>query len=937
MRFILATALLLFFPFSFLLAQQFGGNPPSLKWQQINTDSVRVIFPRGMSQQGERVANIVDYLNRYTRASIGNQQRKVSIVLQNQTMESNGYVQLGPFRSEFYLAPAPASQDLGSLNWVEQLSLHEYRHVLQNNNFRQGISKVASYVFGELGQAAVTNIAVPNWFWEGDAVVMETALSPQGRGRLPAFFDGFRGLTLAGKDYSFMKIRNGSYRDFVPNHYPLGYLLNTYGRNHYGQTFWKDVTSDAVRYKGLFYPFSRSLKKRTGKNITAFYTATLEEYASAWKDYAARKDTTAAVPLLSVAKPVTNYKYVYAAGNNEWVVLKDAYNKIPGIFLLDAAGKEKLLVRPGLVYDDFFSYKNGRIVWAAARFDVRWGWKDFSVIRVWDNATGRTKTVAARGKYFSPDISANGQQVIAAAITPDMQYSLQLINTATGTVTKKLPNPENWYYTYPRFTAGDEAVISAVRNVKGEMALVQQSLSDGTATLLTPFSYTVIGIPAVSGDTIYFTAGGKDVNNVYALTLSDKKTYAITDRGNSALHMALDADKDSLVFSEFTAKGYKLYHAPVQATAWKQVTLDKQVQSAWIQPEFAEGGSILDKVTHDSLPVKKYPLFTRPFNFHSWVPSFADPNYSISLRGENVLNTTSTSIGYTYNRNEGYSRLGGDFTFGGWFPYLTTGVDYTINRNALTRSGARVYWNEATWYAGFSVPLNLSSGLYSRSITLGSKFNLLQDYFQDPRYRDNRFQYLSNRLIFNNQRARAKQHINTHFGQYLVLQYNHSLGDLYAEQLYARLDQYLPGLWPNHSLVLQGAYQERDKVFNYSFSDNFVYARGYNTPFYNRIYKLGANYHLPLFYPDWGFAQILYFSRIRTNLFYDYSQAYDFRVDANTRFTSAGAELYFDTRIGNTIPFTWGVRFSHLLDKDPVDNAQNRVEFMLPIQQLFKY
>jgi hypothetical protein len=28
-------------------AQQFGGNPTSIKWQQINTDTARVIFPVG--------------------------------------------------------------------------------------------------------------------------------------------------------------------------------------------------------------------------------------------------------------------------------------------------------------------------------------------------------------------------------------------------------------------------------------------------------------------------------------------------------------------------------------------------------------------------------------------------------------------------------------------------------------------------------------------------------------------------------------------------------------------------------------------------------------------------------------------------------------------------------------------------------------------------
>ncbi|MGO4288074.1 hypothetical protein [Chitinophaga sp. RAB17] len=919
-----------------LSAQQFGGNPPSLKWQQINTDTVRVIFPKGMTPQGERVANIVHYLNRYTRTSIGPLERKVNMVLQNQTMQSNGYVQLGPFRSEFYLTPSPSSLDLGSLNWIEQLSVHEYRHVLQNMNFRQGLSKVFSILGGQLGQAAITNIAVPNWFWEGDAVVMETALTPQGRGRLPGFFDGFRGLSLAGKQYAYMKIRNGSYVDYVPDHYPLGYLMATYGRTHYGQTFWKDVTTDAVRFRGLFYPMSHSLKKRTGKNVTGFYHAMLAEYQPLWNNYAARPDTTPAVAMLPVAKPVTNYKYVYSAGDNEWIVLKNAWNKVPGIYQLNAAGEEHLLVRPGIVYDDFFSYRNGRIVWAAARFDARWGWKDFSVIRIWDNATGRTKTISPRGKFFSPDISANGQQVIAVATTPAMQYHLQLINAQTGTIEKELPNPENWYYTYPRFASNDQAVISAVRNTKGEMALVQQSLTTGESTVLTPFSFTVIGTPAVSGDTVYFTSGYKDVNNVYAITLADKKTYEVTDRGNSALHMAIDAQKDSLIFSEFTIKGYKLYHAALNTSSWKEVPASGDGRSAWLQPHFKEGGDILDVVPHDSLPVKKYRQLTHPFNFHSWVPSFNDPDYGISLIGENILSTTSTSIGYTYNRNEGYSDIAAGFTFGGWFPVLSVGADYAINRNGLDQNRQRVYWNEATAHVGISVPLNFSGGLYSRSLSVGSNYNIRHRYL-DSKYKGNDLQFLSNTLIFSNQRMKATQNIFTHFGQYLAVQYNTSVNGLYAEQLYARLDQYLPGLWQNHNLVLQAAYQQRDKSFNYSFSDNFVYARGYNTPFYTRIYKLGANYHLPLAYPDWGFAQILYFNRIRANLFYDYSMANYAPQNINTRYTSAGTELYFDTRIGNALPFTFGVRFSHLFDQDPVDNAQNRVDFIIPIQQLFNY
>ncbi|MBV8252507.1 MAG: hypothetical protein JO154_07855 [Chitinophaga sp.] len=918
-----------------LAAQQFGGNPSSLKWQQINTDTVRVIFPKGMSQTGERVANIVTYLNRNTRQSIGNRQQKVSIVLQNQTMESNGYVALGPFRSEFYLTPPPTSFDLGSLNWAEQLSLHEYRHVLQNMNFRQGVSKVASWVGGQLGQAAATNIAVPNWFWEGDAVTMETALSNQGRGRLPAFFDGFRALSLANKDYRYMKIRGGSYKDFLPNHYPLGYLMSIYGRDHYGPTFWKDVTRDAVRYRSVFYPMSRAIKRRTGMNVTGFYHAMISHYDSIWNAWAQRPAITPVRTVSPKAKVYTDYKYMYSAGNHDFIVLKGSWNKVPAFYLLRQDGSEELLTYPGIVFDDYFSYRNNRIVWAAARFDVRWSWKELSVIRVYDRNTGHTSTVTGRGKFFSPDINNDGSKIIATVVSPEMKYSLQLINAETGTVEKELPNPDNWYFANPRFTAGEDAVIAAARDKSGKMALVQQSLTTGQITTLSDFSFNVIGAPTIYGDTAYFIAGGKDVNNVYAMTLSDRKTYQVTDLPNSALFAA--PNQDSLLFSEFTDKGYKLFQSSLSTTNWKPADLTVRSSSAWLNPEFHEGGNVLSTVPHDSLPVEKYRKTTGTFNFHSWVPSFNDPEYSISLLGNNVLNTTATSVGYTYNKNEGTSDFGASFLYGGWFPWLGTGVDYTINKSGYTSKGQLVYWNQLSWHAGFTIPLNFSSGLYGRSLTLSSNYYIQQLYANGLRFRVNPQQYASTALVFNNQRIRAAQNIYSHFGQYLVLQYNNSIGGARGNQFYGRFDLSLPGLSRNHSLVLQAAYQRHDTLGNYSFTDRFVYARGYNKPFYNRIYKLGANYHFPLWYPDWGFAQIMYISRVRANAFFDYSRANDYIRHVDNTYRSTGGELYLDTKLGNTIPFTFGMRMSYLLDPDPVDNAKVRVDFILPLQQLFSY
>ena len=134
----------------------------------------------------------------------------------------------------FSLTPEQNAFELGSMSWPDLLSIHEYRHVEQYNNFNIGLSHTMHILFGENGQALANAAAVPDWFFEGDAVYNETRLSEQGRGRLPLFLNSYKSLYLQHKNYSYMKLRNGSFKSYVPDHYPLGYMLVAYGYEKYG-------------------------------------------------------------------------------------------------------------------------------------------------------------------------------------------------------------------------------------------------------------------------------------------------------------------------------------------------------------------------------------------------------------------------------------------------------------------------------------------------------------------------------------------------------------------------------------------------------------------------------------------------------------------------------------------------------------------------------
>jgi hypothetical protein len=100
------------------------------------------------------------------------------------------------------------------------------------------------------------------------------------------------------------------------------------------------------------------------------------------------------------------------------------------------------------------------------------------------------------------------------------------------------------------------------------------------------------------------------------------------------------------------------------------------------------------------------------------------------------------------------------------------------------------------------------------------------------------------------------------------------------------------------------------------------------------MWRLSANYHLPLLYPDWGFGNILYLQRLRANLFYDQQRLY-FNNKKNTiDLRSTGFELFADTKWWNQYPLTFGIRFSYLLDDDPRSTNKKGTsifEFVLPV------
>lgn len=939
-------------------AQQFGGNPPSLRWHQINTDTVRVIFPDGLASQARQVARTVTYLSAHNRRSIGSRELKTNIVLQNRTVTANGFVSLSPFRAVFQVTPPSDNFSLGSLNWVSLLSLHEYRHALQNMNFRSGIGRTFYDLFGENGQAVVTNALIPDWFWEGDAVFMETALSDQGRGRLPGFLEPFKGLAYADKHYAFAKIRNGSYRDLVPNLYPLGYMMTAYGRDTLGNYLWEMATQQALLNRRLIttlnkryperpyhslrygiYPLSSALHYLSGTKIPGFYQRSLAYFARRWDS--ARSEmrvTPVAVVRGNPSRSVLNYRYPHPVGDGSVLAVKYGYAYTPRIVRIDTSGNTSLVVHMGNTGDDYFSAGGGKIAWTEVRPNARWGWTDYSVLRVYDTLSRRTHTLSVRSRYFSPAVSPDGRRIAVVEMTGSEASRLVILDAASGAVEKRLPNPEHFGYTYPVFTPDGNALVAAVRDSLGRMAWIRQPLRGGPPRMLSDFFLRTFGPPALQGPYVYFPAGFGATVQLYALDTRTGTLWSIADRPLGDYSVGIDTAGRRLVFDEYSAKGYFLASVPLDTASWTPLDttgLLAPSPSPVVEALRAEGGPVTGRIPRGDFSITPYKRGAHLINIHSWsfLPTY--PEVGLYLQSQDILNTLTWTAGGGYNVNENSPYLSGSLAYAGWFPIVYANYKRTFHRTGYL-SGQKLIWNESDASVGFGIPLSLSSNRYGRSLVLGGFLHRNALNFQPSSALKNTFTrvtYLDGTLSFSNGLLHAVQQLYPRFGQSVSVDYARAVGKAFAQQLTVAGDLFLPGLLRNHSFYLSGAYAVKDVRRQYKFSDHFSYAGGYDAVPYREIYNLGANYQLPLAYPDWG-TTWAYLLRIRLHGFFNYSHAAMLPgvSPREATYRSVGGTLYFDCRFFTALSISWGIRYSYLLDHDFGDpGRKGQLQLVVPL------
>lgn len=899
--------------------QQFGAFPPSFKWKQINTDTARIIFTPNARTEAQHIAGIIHKMAA-THNQLGNKSGKINVVLHSHTTLANGYVALAPFRSEFYLIPGGNIFEFGNLPWPDQLAIHEYRHVQQYNNFNRGLSKAFGVVLGQEGRALANALSVPDWFFEGDAVYAETVLSPQGRGRMPYFFNGFNSLWKEGKEYSWMKLRNGSLKDYVPNHYQLGYLLTNYGYEKYGPDFWGKVTRDASSFKGLFYPFQKAIEKHAGITYRTFREEALNSY---------RKQITGKGAGTQPREVVAHYFFPQLVGRDSLVYLKISYKELPAFYLKTSGNEQRIKLRK-ISSEDWFSYRNGIIAYTSYSTHPRWPLINYSDITLLNTLTGREERITRQQKYFTPDLAPDAGSLVAVSVNDSLDYELHWMDRG-GKIIQKIAAPERAALFNPRFLDSTSIVVG-VRWANATMSLQKLDLSTGTFQELLGPTNASLGFPSVHQGVVYFVSSLSGNDDIYALQLQNLKLFRLTS-GQTG-HYFPSVYGDTLTWSAFTADGNRVEQkslrdlTPTEVESFQKTTVPYPIAGT-------QSFSTSPAMERREFKSSTYKKSTGLLNVHSWRPNYEDPEFTFSLYSDNVLNTFSNELFYRYNENELSHAVGFNTAYAGLYPIITGGVEYIYNQH-IGLGSRTITLDQSEVRVGYRLPFNLTQGKTVKSLSFGSDFvfgRLMPTGILKDSFRAQNTTYLHHFLNWGHQLPRARQHIYPKLGYAAGLHYRHRL-DEPGYQVLGTGSIYLPAPFATHSLVMTGSVQQAD-TNNILFSNLFASSRGY--PSYNitfrqtRAWRLSGNYHLPLVYPDWGFANLLYIQRVRANLFYDFTRVYSKDKRGSLDLRSTGTELFLDTRWWNQLPVSFGIRYSYLVDASRTGRQRSMFEFILPV------
>ncbi len=898
-----------------------GQEPANLKWFEHQAVYGRLVFPNGLDSIASIYTQYMDSAWRVVPRTLSHSPRPTPIVLHNNSVLSNGFVSWAPRRMEVVTTP---SHDASPVPWLQTLSLHETRHVVQIDKLNHGLIKAGFFLFGEQVVGAIAG-AVPIWFLEGDAVYSETEYTYGGRGRQAEFYEQYRThlLSKGGNKFTYDKWLLGSYKDKIPNHYSFGYLMVGYTNLKYGYNVWNNALNKTAKQPYLIIPFYFSLKKDLNLPPKKLFEENLNYLDSLWvsNQDTLEEDKHRVLTNKEHKNDYVEYKTPVSINDSIFIAVKTSLKRTPKVIKYNSRNhKEVVLFNPGHLTHKRLSASKRTVFWSEYRPHPRWEYVNYSEIWSYNLDSEKKRKISHKTKYFNP-IQVSSSRIAVIEQNPKGFSQIVFINSI-GEKKDSLAIPPTLELR-EICLGNDDQIFARCASPEGAIILNFYNYNTKPDTILGPVFRDISNI-SYSKNNLYFTATEKYLEQIFSVNLETNEissistsSYGLSDVSSSINNIILatmNTPKGSIPVSVLSDN----HNPPISFSNTIKPLYHPSKQN---QPPHSK---ILQfNIQDTTLKTRKHNKIRNLFHFHSWAPVYFNPFDlaagkieipfpGVTLISQNLTSTLATSLGYSYNETHG---VHAHAEWQGWYPKFSASFDYG-NEFAVYNGGPNPdnnfgYRSEpmTRFTARARVPYFYTAGKSIFQANLGVQYTYTNTWLWDSKNEEysDRLSSIGPYILMYAAQRMAHRDLRPRFGTYIYYLRSEfpKTQDLLGNENYFTARFFLPGFLSNQSLLLTTQW-EKHNGGKYLLNPQLTFPRGHEKISHEQAFAFKADFAFPVAYTDFPIGPVVYIKRVFANIFSDNAWLNIYELEDNgwtiNRKTlhSAGVEINADVNFFRT-------------------------------------
>lgn len=706
--------ILLLFLFPISVSAQFyvtGDDWGRLKWNEIKTNNYSVIYPKGCDSLARDYAYKLEKYRTPIGLSTsyfpgGEGRKRMPVVLHTYSTDANGSVAWAPKRIDLYTVPDACCPT--PMPWSTMLAIHESRHVSQMQFGYTKAMKPFTYIFGEMWNYLVSYAYQGMDLMEGDAVIMETALTKSGRGRTADFLNFYRMAFDQGDFREYHQWRYRSQKNYTPNYYALGYMIYGGLRYIYDYPYYvRDLEELIARRPYNIVASGNLFKKITGKRKTKLLHEIADTLNRIWrKDDAKRAPFIKSEQFISDPEYYTDYSYNFYHEGNIYS-LRSGYKDATELVKITPKGDEEFISSFSNSYGSFsYHPETHTLWWNETSSDVRWSLKGKS--QIWSAKLDKNGNIKAGSKkryrqkgrlLYSPYVSADGGKI--ATIEMKVKGGTGLVVLSADNEILNVVEAHDSLQLLEVAWIGDDIYATALSD--NGYGIYRCDIDNKSwETSLSPQPVKICGIYSI-GEDLVFTCDRTGINEFYHYDTIEKKLYQKTVLKYGGDFFEYSPDGKWLYYTAPTLKGKLTHRSPVDSLINREVDFtdiykypiaealtrqEKELQEEYYKTHPVDSIEISEPVRYRKIP--------NMFNLHSWAPFYVsvdnimnssyDKIYdavSLGVTGlfQNRLSTFVGEVGYSAHkdpyhnqkwRHSGHAKL----TYSGLYPVFELDIDF---------------------------------------------------------------------------------------------------------------------------------------------------------------------------------------------------------------------------------------------------------------------